>query len=225
MTLPGDVQIPSGNDVTPQGSGQPDPIPQQNTPAPLFTDEQISAMQDMIREHSRPIAQEVATNAFRGFQSITQKLENRVAAKFTELETLGFSLTPEQKNIIRETAKQELANEPENATSQVAPNQTQTPPVDPITVAEAQKLIQKYGVQLENGDPELKNVVDDINQPYEFLKTFEQALTAKKARLVKQQAINDPKNVPSAGQRGAPGNPIANINDMDTLYEMSRRKS
>jgi hypothetical protein len=223
MTLPGDVQIPSGTDQIPQGSGQPDPIPQQNTPAPLFSNEQVTAMQEMIRELSRPVAQEVATNAFRGFQSITQKLENRVAAKFTELETLGFSLTPEQKNAIRETAKQELANEPENATSQVAPNQTQPQQTDNLVTA-AQQLIQELGVQLENNDPEIKMVVDDPNQPLKFLRTFEQALTAKKARLVKQQAINDPKNVPSAGQRGAPGNPIANVNDMDTLYEMARSK-
>lgn len=217
--LPGNAQIQSDVPVSESlGSEQPAPAPQENTPAPVLTQEQVIAL---IQQHARPIAQEVTAASYRANQSAMQKFENRVATEIKKLEGLNIQVTPELQQQVRTNVTQEIASEQPQPGSQPEGVQAQNQQPNPVVLA-AQELVQEYGVNLEQNDIEIATI--DESTPRKFLKTFEAAIVAKKARLVKQQAINDPNNVPAVGQRTGKGNPIAGINDMDELYKMSVTK-
>jgi len=220
--LPGNAQIQS-DVVVPEslGSEQPAQTPQVNTPAPVLTQEQVNFVVGLVKEHARPIAQEVSNSAFRGIQSANQLFENRVTAEIKKLEKLNIPMTPELQQQVRSNVTQEIASEQPQPGSQPGAVQEQTQQPNPVILA-AQELVQEYGVNLEQNDIEIGTI--DESTPRKFLKTFEAAIVAKKARLAKQQAINDPNNVPAVGQRTGKGNPIAGINDMDTLYSMALQK-
>jgi len=219
--LPGNAQIQSDAETTPQGSGQPAETPPENTPAPVLTQEQINAVVGLVKEHARPIAQEVSTAAFRGIQSAQQKFENRVATEIKKLESFGVNATPEMQQQVRTVVAKEFENEPPQTGSQPEGVQTQSQQPNPVVLA-AQELVQEYGVNLDQNDIEISTI--DESTPRKFLKSFEAAIVAKKARLEKQAAINNPQNVPAVGQRTGTGNRIKDINDMDTLYSMAHTK-
>jgi len=217
--LPGNAQIQGDVPVTESlGSEQPATTEPVNTPAPVLTQEQVIAL---IQQHARPIAQEVTAASYRANQSAMQKFENRVATEIKKLETFGVNATPEMKEQVRSVVAKEFENEQPQTGSQPEGVQQQNQQPNPVVLA-AQELIQEYGVNLEQNDIEIGSI--DESTPRKFLKTFEAAIVAKKARLAKVTAINDPNNVPIVGQRTGKGNPIANINDMDTLYTMALQK-
>ena len=219
--LPGNAQIQSDVIPEPSGNDQPAETPQENTPAPVLTQEQINAVVGLVKEHARPIAQEVSTAAFRGIQSAQQKFENRVAAEIKKLESFGVNATPEMQQQVRTVVAKEFENEPPQTGSQPEGVQTQSQQPNPVVLA-AQEIVQEYGVNLDQNDIEISTI--DESTPRKFLKTFEAAIVAKKARLEKQSAINNPNNVPAVGQRTGTGNRIKDINDMDELYSMAKTK-
>lgn len=219
--LPGNAQIQSDAETTPQGSGQPAEVSQPNTPAPVLTQEQINAVVGLVKEHAAPIAQEISNKAFRGIQSANKIFENRVTAEIQKLEKLKIPVTPELQQQVRENVTQEIANEQPQPGSQPEGVQTQSQQPNPVVLA-AQELVQEYGVNLDQNDIEISTI--DESTPRKFLKSFEAAIVAKKARLEKQAAINNPQNVPAVGQRTGTGNRIKDINDMDTLYSMAHTK-
>lgn len=230
-----------GTPAEPQGSGQQPGTENQITPAPLFTQEQEAYLANFVTEHSRPVAQEIADTAFRGAQKSLVKIEQRVDAKMAELKTLGIQETPE----LRQKAAQQIEAEVMHENGQAAtPPQTQQPPQQPQgqetgqnqqqqpasqpdnpAAAIYQELVQEIGVTLQDDDPELKSVDNNIKSLLVFQRQLETALKAKKERVDRANAINDPMNIPSAGQRTGVANPIANITDPDALYEMAARQS
>jgi len=219
--LPGNAQIQSDAIPESQGSDQPAEVSQPNTPAPVLTQEQINAVVGLVKEHAAPIAQEISNKAFRGIQSANKIFENRVTTEIQKLEKLKIPVTPELQQQVRENVTQEIANEQPQTGSQPEGVQTQNQQPNPVVLA-AQELVQEYGVNLDQNDIEISTI--DESTPRKFLKTFEAAIVAKKARLEKQSAINNPNNVPAVGQRTGTGNRIKDINDMDTLYSMAKQK-
>ena len=220
--LPGNAQIKGDVPVSESlGSEQPVATEPVNTPAPVLTQEQVNFVVGLVKEHARPVAQEVANTAFRGIQSANQLFENRVTTEIKKLENLKIQVTPEIKEQVRANVTQEIASEQPQTGSQPEGAQEQNQQPNPVVLA-AQELVQEYGVNLEQNDIEI-GIIDETS-PRKFLKTFEAAIVAKKARLARQKAVNDPNNVPSVGQRTGKGNPIAGINDMDALYAMALHK-
>lgn len=216
------AQITNAGEPAPEGTGQQAAPDATNTTAQLFTQEQINFLTQFIPEHSRPVAQDVANKTFRGMQSAQKTFENRVTAEVKKLtEKFGIPNTPELRDKVREDLAEQLENESPDLGGQ--PNQTGAQPeADNPIVAAAKEFVQEHGINLAEGDIELASV--DDSTPARFLKTFEAALVAKKARLEKQSAINNPRNIPSAGQRVGVTNPIAAITDMDQLYKLANKK-
>lgn len=218
MTLP-NAQNPSGTEVVSPGSDQQPVIPQPITPA-QFTPEQLASLIPVIQEHSRTIAKEAADTAFRGFQSIATRLENSVAAKVKELEKLGISPTPEQKELIRQNVSQEIEQNNAPAGSQPVAQNEPSQGIDPKVIAGMEAIFVANGERLLQGDPEI-GMVDESNVDVLFT-TLQAAVAAKKERLAKAVALNNPNSVPIVGQRTGRGNSIANTVDIDELYKMAR---
>lgn len=167
-------------------------------------------------------------------QSQRDKLEARVSKRLAAYEetlksVLGQELTAEQRNQLRQKAEKEVLDEErETGKDQAVPpaqaKQDAGLPESPIA-ALIMKKFQKAGLMIEDGDPEVEMLLQANPEDLDDLKArIDAAIEAKKARL-NSSSKNAVGRIPAtAGLPGTPGNPLAEVNDPDKLWELARKK-
>jgi hypothetical protein len=164
-------------------------------------------------------------------QSARDKLEARVKTEFqTEfqrqialLKENGVEVTPRVEAAIKaDVIQRNTPNFDEPAGSAQAPAQVKAPDksgdqalgaIDDIQ----SELDQEYGITINETDPEAKKL--DFSSKRKLLKSYEDALIAKRERLQNPQGRTS-----GMSSGGTPGNPIASINDPDALYALGLHK-
>lgn len=172
----------------------------------------------LTEERVNAIVEKAVEGVLRKAQSITRKMEDRikseVASKIEEMKAAGITPTPEQEKQLENVVRQ---RESSPSTAEGTPVTQGTTPssetADPVTQA-GYEMMDQYGVDLEADDPESKML--DHTTPLKYLRSLEAALEKKAARIGQVRA-------PVGG--GAPSaNPIRNVKDLDTLFQMSVKK-
>ncbi len=133
---------------------------------------------------------EIISKATRHAQSLTDKATERLNARIEELKRAGVEVSNEQrynleKIISEEVLKEESASPKAEAKQQGAEDlsaKTGNPIVD-MTRARQAKLIEKYGVAIEEGDQEFNLVPWNAPDPFTFLEEYEAQLKAKLDRI------------------------------------------
>jgi len=190
---------------------QPDMVDGE-TPQSITREEVLQLINDGIKRQAQSTRDIVASR-------VNQELERRIE----QLQAAGISVTQQQaaalqKQIADETRMQSGGDYSQAQAAQPEAVNQNSQPNDPVTV-EAYKIMEKYGVQLMDDDPEIQNIRQD--SIYGFLRSVEEAAQAKQARTAKHPAAHTPT---MPGGPGKPGNPIADVKDIDTLYEMANKR-
>jgi hypothetical protein len=221
-----------------QGAGQP-PV----TPSPVAEAVQgnVKVPEYITREEAQRMAQEASEAAFRKAQGLIDKGNagtlKQVQGKLKALEDMfklqekvGMTVTPEQKDKMKNDVLMQAFTETPESTPIPAGNQpaqvgTQDEAEqDPVT-AEAWQMMKDAGITIEDNDPETKTL--DQSSPYKFLKSIDAAIAAKKARITSNpqqtQAVHTPTNLGASGLPNS--NPIQNITDPRELLRMGLNRS
>ena len=161
------------------------------------------------------IVQAAVEKAMEGYtrkeQSARDKMEARIKKNvqdtLTALQGAGIEVTDDQKKVIQARVREQMASEteqPVDFTQKPAQTdaQKQTETAQP-RVAIAKALMDEYGVQLYDADPETATI--DQSSMAAFTRTLTAALEAKKAR--KAQADEEAAKVRAPGVAGG-GVPI-----------------
>lgn len=176
----------------------------------------VNAM--LTEEKVRSIVESSLSAALRKVQSDSAKQETRikkeVERRIEEMKAVGITTTPEQEKQLENVVRQRENPQPTEETSAPPPRtDSDGENVDPVTAA-GYEMMDQYGVDLEADDPESKML--DHTTPLKYLKSLEAALQKKAARVGQVRA--------PVGGGTASANPIRNIKDLDTLFQMSVKK-
>lgn len=146
----------------------------------------------------RRIARE---EAVRTSQSLTDKTEAAVRRQLALLAKANIPVTDDQKAKIRSDIVQELVSEPSDQADHSSQKQSSTGQVSPAA-AEALEIMNDENLQIEDGDPELAEMLKVINDPKvgpgKRAKAVLTAISAKRARL-NQDADNAHLRTPAGG--------------------------
>lgn len=175
------------------------------------------------------VVQTEVTKAFQTAQSMQSKMEDRIKkemqARIDALTSAGIQVTETQKQQLEQQTRKQIVEVETSQASPIAPSQGVQPAndegtLDPIS-QEAHRMMKEAGVELYTDDPEAAMVVHDQGI-YRFLETTAAAIGAKKTR---QSQNNNPlSRMPAGSGPQKPGNLIANVNDIDTLYSMANKR-
>ena len=185
-------------------------------------------------------------------QSLLDKLESRVNKQIGILKAANIDVTPEIRKQISDAARQDMTAEeaPQGNVSAAFPAQGTKPETKPTPAAQpadpnqevyatATAIISKYGVKLEQGDPEAEMFKSftaksaEINQEYADNPEVATALiraeyfaTVKKMAAAKAVRTSKPNGavVPTIGGGATTGNAIASVTDTDALFKMAKSK-
>jgi len=214
----------------------PSPAPQAAQPAagteaaPQYvTLEQLAAAEERIVRASQSLVDKSSARV--------QEHIKAVEANIQTLKGMGVTLTDAQaeawKNreamaVLTGTAGSD-AHAPASQTGQVVNGNEAAPGVsEPSNVdREAWQMMAQAGMYFEDGDPELGQIVTN-STPYQYLRSIEQALASKRARLGNVSAAPPPAvgRTPATISGGAAGatNPIANITDPRELFRIAQEQ-
>lgn len=171
--------------------------------------------QYLTRQEAQRLLDEVEKRAVSRAQGLVDKSGDRVMKKIqadiASLEQglklqrdMGLTVTPEQEEAMKakliQTAMTAPLPEEKPAESAQA---TSSPAIDPIT-ADAIRLQEAAGTWIVEGDPEL-SAIKTSGSPYEFLKSVETAIAAKKQRT---QSPPQPERTATNAGAGASGSAI-----------------
>lgn len=214
-----------------QGPGQAPEIP---SPQPVEGEQGKATPEYVTKEEAQRLAKEAAAEALRQAQSLFDKGNDRTMKKVqADLQNLsksldlqrkaGIEVSPEQEETLRQRVISQVLSAPDQPESppatQAAQAQAPAKPaeeLDPIN-AEARKMEAAAGVVVAEDDPEFKTII--VNRSgYEFLKSVEAAIAAKKERL----GMPPENAIPNlgGGTNNADPNPIKNITNPDKLIKM-----
>jgi hypothetical protein len=226
------MTLPENNKPLP-GTGQPGEGQPPAAPAPQeapITRQEFEAFQSQIKS--------ALENNYRGVQKITTGFQNRVQQRLEQfqrdLATSGIQLSPAQlQNARTQIAIDTLSAGEENqpVPGGAANDEGEDLSPEEKAIWEALTYTQKkYGVQIEDDDPEAKmiNVRGSIEELYA---SHEKALETKKARIGGTAPTNPPETSTvgagnpalSSGGVGSASNDLSNINDDDMLWKMANK--
>ena len=201
------------------GAGQPQAAP---AGEPSATQEPVLTLDEVRR-----IAKEAEENAFRRSQGLFDKGQAKVRERIEQLEqTFKYvpGMTEEQKEAARQKAAYDALREPESPPAKPEPpaqaRPVSAPELDPIT-ASAVELEREYGFGFDAGDPEIA-AVNTGGTVRQYLKTYEEALQAKRERLALPGAVLTARTPTNAGAGGRTTNPVLQTDDPDELWKMVR---
>jgi len=217
----------SDNPVTfnPQAAGQPpveSEIQEVDGSKDLFGADQIKQIVDKTVNESM-------SNFFKQQKSQMDKLESRinknVEKQVSILKKSGIDVTPEMEKGIEQATREEVVSEysqedsGQPAGQPAAQSPVSTDPVFQAAMAEVAQLEKKFGVELFQEDPEASMV--NMASPFKFTQSYEQALQAKAERMKSNGGRQrDPMaGVHLGGGGSTPGNPLANRNNPDELWD------
>lgn len=221
-----------GNDISGQQAAQPVPASQGAQPQgnPLST--------ELIQQLVAQAVESTLSTYEKRQQSQRDKLEKRINDRVVGLESIfkslngGQELSAEQRGQLRNMAAEEVQKEPAEHDAAPSPQAAAQPQAN-VETSPLEKMVlkqmQKAGMTIEDGDPELellKNI--DATDLDELTATITKAVEQKKARLQNKPSTLTPDTanarVSAATVSGTPGNSIANINDPTTLLAMGLTK-
>ncbi len=226
-----------GNDVSGQQAAQPVTVsdkgaqPAGSTLSPEVIQTLVKqTVKDALSEHERQQ------------QSQRDKLEKRIQKRIDDYKAAikaanqDVEFTPDITRQLRSQVEQEIANESQEMqtedaspapAAQPAKGQEQPPSAIELMIL---KKFQKAGLQIEDNDPELADIIKaDPTDLDEFKEKLDAAIEKKRARLQKSTSTLTPETAAgrvsaAAGSSGAAGNPIANITDPTELLRMGLSK-
>lgn len=223
----GRVGQPTGDQGTPQAGN--------TTPTGLDADALFERIDKRI--------QESVNGAFRGLQSAQSKMETRIRSEIDSrlnlLTQSGVELNDQQKLAIANATRRQIeaegngGDDPGANGSAQSDAQGQRNPSDRRSSGaneggpnedfewvnqQAGAMMQSAGVEIDQGDPEAGMI--DMSDPNKFLDTLKAAIEKKRERL----GNTAQGRMPMMGGGGRSSNPIADIKDMNTLYDMALTK-
>ena len=212
-----DGQVPN-TQVKPGQTEQPKPT--QESPAIGLTKDELL---QIIEERSNA----TLTESKRFAQSLVSKSENRFRERIGDIQERAKKLglgendpaVQEQINIVKREALKEEIN-PEGIEEQLPAQDAE--PENPLAgyVQQRQEAISKeFGVVVGQNDPEAQNIQHETMEG--FLLSYKEAAQAKKERIEKEGQLQGAPagRLGNLGSGGAPGNPIAEINDPRELFK------
>lgn len=162
-------------------------------------------------------------------QSQRDKLEARISKQIEFLQKRGVDITPEVKQDVAAEIQAEIKSEldsqehdPATKTGQSAgQGQSKGSAIEEAVNAELEKLDTQYGLTIEDSDPEAKEL--DNSSGFAFVRSYEKAIAAKKARI---DGNGGRRTAPAymGGGGNTPGDPLANITDPDLLWAAVKKK-
>jgi hypothetical protein len=184
----------------------------------------------LTRKEVAEMIDSLASKQFRALQSMQASHDAETQKEIkSQLETLrkaGVEVTPQQAEIIQNSIKERMTQddnvEPQNA-PQATPQQAQAETQQNPVVSAAMKIMDKYGVKLEQGDPELAMVNNQTQDPGEFLASVVDAVLAKRDRTGQENA---PKNgkVPAIAGVGMASGALPNDLPSTDYFKMGYKK-
>ncbi len=181
-------------------------------------------------EEAQQLAREAAEQAARLAQSRTDKAAQKMQERVNELRQAFDTLKAAGHEVPAEQQQQALAKVAEEYPT---PNPKTTPSTaqeegragDPLSAAIDRKvaaLAAAAGVDILEDDPEAQGL--DFGDPFEFVRSFERALAAKKARTQAPAAapVGNPNRAPVSGG-GAATNPLNDMRDPRDLLARGLR--
>ena len=231
--------VPKQTPVPAQQSGQPAEAEATATPSAVEAAPGKEASggglsADAIRQIVKETMGETLTSFRREEQSARDKLENRikneVQTTLNRMQKAGLEIT----DAVRQTVEQDVrsAVDPGDV-SEAAPAQGQaqeqtskpatSEPVFDFVNREVAEMEKEFGIGLDPSDPEAE-MVDVTAPPRKFLSAYEKALKAKAERVGASETGTPGAGLPQMGGGSTPGNPIAEINDIDVLLARGLEK-
>jgi len=195
--------LPNGNVSAPAGEGQP-VTPSQNgggegaAPQPITRQELLDLMSQQQQEISRMVQSRTDASESRIQKRIREQMEATKNAQQL-LQQAGVQIDPSAMQRVADQIIRDAYIQPEPAQPSAPAAQPVQQEVAPEVMAAntmAEYLESKYGIGLDVNDPEAAALNNPGLSPQQWIGAYEQALTAKKARL------NTPPEarVPSMGQ-------------------------
>ena len=220
--------------VLPTKQAEPSTPPEAQPEPSAVEQEKGEKPQWLTREDAERLFAERMDAVRKEEQRQRDKLEARVRKQYEALESVSAKISGQP---LTDAQKAELRNEAvAMVTNEEAPAQTEPPKAAPAASDQEDAIIK--GIEevfteldswVEETDPEAKALLEAMKSgnARKILKAAEEAAEAKKARLagnVVQTPTPTLQHTVLAGNGRPPANPINKINDLDTLWSMSRKK-
>lgn len=211
-----------------QPAGQPVEVSPQAEPAqgaqPQDEGQVQFSMDKMNEIISQSIAKALEDNE-RKQQSQRDKLEVRINKQIEFLQKRGIEITQEVKNDVASEVREEMKAEfdkPQTSSPKAAgqPQEAErqgTNAIEQSVNAEVDKLDTKYGFNINDDEPEAKEL--DFSSPFKFVNSYEKAMAVKADRLAGEgQTPRTPgATAHMGGGGGTPGDPLAGLTPMEKL--------
>ena len=224
--------LPSSDDTkgTPsdQTQGQADGNQEQSVPeyvTKAILDERLGQIDESLKQF-RAGLQETLSKNYQGVQRQTDRYQQNVQKQIgsfeqqlRDLQQKGYVKMSEQEiqQAVRENQIDQLLTQNQQP-GQPGPGPQDNDFNSQVTAA-ATRIEQKYGVTLEEGDPEITQFeIDKYAQspnPEDFLLAVQQAAQAKAARIKQQGPARAPGLLPSTPDTS---NPLNGVTDLDAIW-------
>lgn len=209
--------------------------PLDKTPSEQPEDKKAVEPKYITQEEAQRLADTAAENAFRKAQGLVDKADSRITdrvqqglaslKKTLEMQrATGMEISPEQEEklrnqIVTNALTETGAESPENIEPGQAQKLGEVSGEDPVTDT-AWRMMQKAGITIEENDPEAEEL-KSIQDPDLFLYGIARAIELKRQRTT-SEGTRMPTNYGGTGSHNP--NPIEDVNDNDTLWELAEKK-
>jgi len=203
-------------------------VPEYVTKAIL--DDRLGQIDESLKQF-RAGLQETLSKNYQGVQRQTDRYQQSVQKQIgsfeqqlRDLQQKGYVKMSEQEiqQAVRDNQIDQLLTQQNQQPGQQAQPVSQDNDFNSQVTAAAARIEQKYGVTLEEGDPEISQFeIDKYAQspnPEDFLLAIQQAAQAKSARIKQQGPARAPGLLPSAPDTS---NPLNGVTDLDAIWSQT----
>jgi hypothetical protein len=195
----------------PPGAGGDGESADEEQPATLA---QVRSLIEQSQKDTLSASQSLVDKADGRTQKRIASAMNDVAKTISALQATGVEVSPEQETALRNNKVMEILTEggaseggDPDGSEQPAPDGKDGQALDPndpaqATLALAYQKMQRAGVLLGDGDPEISIIDQETNDPAVFLASVDEAIKAKARRIA---GIEDEGPTPDGAIRPAPG--------------------
>lgn len=203
--------------------GQPERVSTESGIPPIGNTQAANGLTpEMVQEIVRKSISEFRSEEQGQRDKFQSRLQNEVNKRLAAIEASGIKMTDEQKTNFSNETRSQLQSE--SLTDNSKELEVQPKPLDPtqddletVVNQKAQEIYTRYGMVLDSADPEAQGLQGLPAK--EFLKELEVRVSKKVQRI--NGPVDRSGQIPSIGASGAIANPIANVNDLEQLWDRS----
>lgn len=203
--------------------GQPERVSTESGIPPIGNTQAANGLTpEMVKEIVRNSISEFRSEEQGQRDKFQSRLQNEVNKRLAAIEASGIKMSDEQKTNFANETRSQLQSE--SLTDNSKELEVQPKPLDPtqddletVVNQKAQEIYTRYGMVLDSADPEAQGLQGLPAK--EFLKELEVRVSKKVQRV--NGPVDRSGQIPSIGASGAIANPIANVNDLEQLWDRS----